>query len=65
LFDLILIALILISIAAVMLESVTSIQARYGDILEITEWIITIFFTLEYIGRIVAVKRPFKYIFSL
>lgn len=64
-FDLLLIALILISIAAVMLESVTSIQARYGTILEITEWIITIFFTLEYIGRIIAVKRPMKYIFSL
>ncbi|AWI26780.1 ion transporter [Flavobacterium pallidum] len=65
LFDLILIFLILISIAAVMLESVVSIQARYGTALEITEWVITIFFTLEYLGRIIAVKRPLKYILSV
>ncbi|MGK4567702.1 ion transporter [Flavobacterium sp. 3HN19-14] len=65
LFDLVLIFLILISIAAVMLESVASIQAKYGNELEIVEWIITVFFTLEYIGRIIAVKKPLKYIFSL
>jgi voltage-gated potassium channel len=65
LFDLILIFLILISIAAVMLESVVSIQAQYGTELEIVEWVITIFFTLEYFGRIIAVKKPLKYIFSL
>ncbi|AWA30328.1 ion transporter [Flavobacterium magnum] len=65
LFDLLLIFLILVSIAAVMLESVESIQARYGAELEIVEWVITIFFTLEYIGRIIAVKRPWKYICSV
>jgi voltage-gated potassium channel len=64
LFDLTLLALIIISIAALMLESVASIQLEYGKELAIIEWIITIFFTLEYIGRIVAVKRPIRYILS-
>jgi voltage-gated potassium channel len=64
LFDLFLLVLIVISIAAVMLESMVGIKYRYGKELEIIEWIITIFFTLEYIGRIIAVKRPLKYIFS-
>lgn len=64
LFDLILLLLILLSIVAVMLESVASIHLLYGKELAIIEWIITIFFSLEYIGRIIAVKKPLKYIFS-
>lgn len=63
-FDLLLILLILISVASVMLESIDAVQQRYGKELAIIEWIITIFFTLEYIGRIVAVKRPMRYIGS-
>lgn len=65
LFDLILLALILISIAAVMLESVTSIRMVYGEELAIIEWIITIFFTIEYIARIFSVKKPLGYLLSL
>lgn len=64
LFDVILLILIIVSIVAVMLESVASIKYLYGDELAVIEWIITIFFTLEYIGRVIAVKRPLKYIFS-
>lgn len=64
LFDLILLCLIIISIAAVMLESVTEVRVKYGTQLEIIEWIITIFFTFEYIGRILSVGKPLKYIFS-
>ena len=64
LFDLILLLLIIISIAAVMLESVAEIQLQYGYELWVIEWVITIFFTLEYIGRILSVRRPLKYIFS-
>lgn len=63
-FDLILLALIVISIVAVMLESVVSIQAKYGDVLFWIEWIITIFFTLEYIGRLLSVRKPLKYALS-
>jgi len=64
LFDLILLLLIIISIAAVMLESVAEIQLQYGYELWVIEWVITIFFTLEYIGRILSVRRPLKYIFG-
>ncbi len=64
LFDIILLALILISVIALMLESVTWIHIAYGPELRIIEWIITIFFTLEYIGRVLAVRRSFKYVFS-
>lgn len=65
LFDLILLALIVISVAAVMLESVSSIHLQYGSQLVIIEWVITIFFTIEYIGRLIALKKPIRYVLSL
>ncbi len=64
LFDVILLIVILASIIIVMLESVSTIDAKYHDTLNILEWIITILFTLEYVARIISVKQPFKYIFS-
>lgn len=64
LFDVVLLILILASIALVMLESVKSFDARFHDYFEIGEWIITIFFTLEYFARIVTIKKPSTYIFS-
>lgn len=64
LFDVALLIIILISIIAVMLESVASIKIIYGEELDIIEWVITIFFTLEYIARIISVKKPSSYIFS-
>ncbi|WP_339847852.1 ion transporter [uncultured Dokdonia sp.] len=64
LFDVVLLILILASIALVMLESVKSIDAKYHDVFEVGEWIITIFFTLEYFARIITIKKPTKYIFS-
>lgn len=64
LFDLVLLILILLSIVFVMLESVESIDAQFHELLYIGEWIITIFFTIEYILRIVSIRKPFKYIFS-
>jgi len=63
-FDIILLFLILASIAVVMLESVSSISTTYSYELIITEWIITALFTLEYIARIVVIKKPKEYIFS-
>ena len=64
LFDIILLWLILISVAAVMFESVETYRAKYGDYLNILEWGITYIFSLEYIFRIISVKKPLKYIFS-
>lgn len=63
-FDVVLLIAILVSVLAVMLESVSSIDAKYHTELDILEWIITILFTLEYIARIVSIKKPKKYIFS-
>ena len=64
LFDIILLVAIIASIALVMLESIQSIDAKYHDLLNIGEWIITILFTIEYILRIISIKKPFGYIFS-
>lgn len=64
LFDVVLLIAILASIIFVMLESVKSIDEQYHLILDIAEWVITILFSLEYIARIIVVKKPFKYIFS-
>lgn len=63
-FDIVLLIAILVSIVAVMLESVSAIDAKLHILLNTTEWIITIFFTLEYIARIIAIKKPKEYIFS-
>ncbi|MEZ4792081.1 MAG: ion transporter [Gelidibacter sp.] len=64
LFDVILFVAIVASIALVMLESIKGFDTKYHDFLNISEWAITILFTLEYIARIISVKRPWKYIFS-
>lgn len=64
LFDVVLLIFILASILLVMLESVSAIDAKYHDLLNIGEWIVTILFTIEYIARIIAVKKPIKYITS-
>ena len=59
-----LLILIILSIVATMLETVTSIREVYGNELIIIEWIVTIFFTLEYIMRIYSSPKPIAYIFS-
>ncbi|WP_296313860.1 ion transporter [Winogradskyella sp. UBA3174] len=63
-FDVLLLVFILLSIVLVMLESVNSIDKKYHELLYIGEWVVTILFSLEYILRIVSVKKPLKYIFS-
>lgn len=64
LFDVVLLLFILISILLVMLESIPAINAQHQELFQILEWVITGFFTIEYILRIAVVKKPFKYIFS-
>ena len=64
LFDIVLLITIVSSVVAVMLESIDSIYQQYGGLLRIFEWIVTIFFTIEYFLRIYAFNRPLKYIFS-
>lgn len=64
LFDVILLWAIIASIVLVMLESVKELDAKYHAFFNISEWIITILFSLEYIARIISVKKPKEYIFS-
>lgn len=63
-FDIALLWAIALSVLAVMLESVASINARWHQELRIAEWVFTILFTLEYALRIYVVRRPAHYIFS-
>tara|TARA_B100000767_G_scaffold92110_1_gene88552 strand:- start:34 stop:864 length:831 start_codon:yes stop_codon:yes gene_type:complete len=63
-FDIILLAAIIISVVGVMLDSDKQIHKKYGSILEISEWLFTIFFTIEYALRIYCAPDRKKYIFS-
>jgi len=63
-FDIALLVFIILSVLLVMLESVTTINAKYGDYFDIAEWVITIMFSLEYILRVLISKKPLKYVFS-
>jgi voltage-gated potassium channel len=60
-FDVCLLVAILVSVIAVMLESVTGIRREYGGVLRAVEWTLTIVFTIEYALRLVAVDRPWRY----
>lgn len=63
-FDIALAILIIISVIAVILESVGSIRENYGEALYALEWAMTLVFTAEYILRLVAVRHPLRYAFS-
>jgi len=64
LFDILLFILIIISVILVMLESIDDFDARYHRTLLTLEWVVTIFFTIEYIARLIKNKKPLKYVFS-
>lgn len=64
LFDLVLLGLILLSVLLVMMDTVEGINLKYHSYLIICEWVITVFFTIEYILRIISIQKPIKYIFS-
>lgn len=64
LFDLILLGVILLSVLLTMLETVKGFETKYHDLRVALEWGITIFFTIEYLLRIISINKPLKYIFS-
>jgi len=64
-FDIILLLCIISSIIVVMLDSVQSLKAKYGTVFYTLEWFFTIVFTIEYILRLICIKRPHKYLFSV
>ena len=63
-FDVVLLAAIVISVIGVMLDSDKEIHQKYGGILLFIEWAFTIFFTIEYGLRIYCAGSARKYIFS-
>jgi voltage-gated potassium channel len=63
-FDLGLLAVIVVSVTAVSLETVNGFDDRFHRELMAIEWICTILFTLEYFVRIWCLRQPRAYIFS-
>lgn len=63
-FDIVLIFAIVTSILLVILETVTERGTPLGRALFVAEWILTILFTIEYIARLIAVRRPLAYAMS-
>lgn len=61
LFDIFLILAILLSVLVVMLDSVAAITRAHGTLLLVLEWGVTLLFTLEYLLRLICVKRPLRY----
>lgn len=60
-FDLVLITTIVLSVAAVMLDSIASVRLRIGPYLYIAEWVFTLMFTVEYLLRLICVRHPLRY----
>ncbi len=63
-FDILLLLAILLSVAAVMLESVPAIEQQYGAALRIAEWAFTVLFTVEYAVRLWTIAHVRSYAFS-
>jgi len=64
-FDVILIIAIIISVVAVMLDSVVSIRQQYGFYLSVVEWSFSILFSIEYVLRLLSVRKPLLYATSI
>jgi voltage-gated potassium channel len=60
-FDVGLLVTIVLSVLVVLLESVESVAARHGGALRAAEWAFTILFSVEYVLRLIAVRRPLAY----
>lgn len=63
-FDVVLLMGILISVVAVMLESVDWINEKYASLFFYVEWGLTLLFTLEFVLRIYSVRKPWRYVVS-
>ena len=64
LFDVALLVLILLSVLTVMLESVAAVEDQYRSELRALDFLFTVIFTVEYVLRILCVRRKSRYIFS-
>lgn len=60
-FDILLILAIVGSVVAVMLDSVPRVRRAIGGLLSTAEWVFTILFSVEYVLRLYASPRRFRY----
>ena len=60
-FDVGLIVCIVASVLVVMLDSVESLQSRHGSLFFGLEWFFTGLFTVEYLLRLICIRRPLRY----
>lgn len=60
-FDIALISVILASLAVVVFDSIATVHARHGALLDVMEWFFTIVFTIEYLARLACVRHPWRY----
>lgn len=60
-FDILLILAIVASVVAVMLDSVPRVQRAIGGSLSVAEWVFTVVFSIEYLLRLYASPRRFRY----
>jgi voltage-gated potassium channel len=51
-------------VLVVILESVTAIKIKYGNVIRWLEWFFTLAFTIEYVARVYLVSNKPRYIFS-
>ena len=63
-FDVTLLLLIIFSIIVVMLDSMRIYNQQYATLFHVLEWTFTILFTIEYILRLISIKKPWLYVFS-
>jgi len=63
-FDVALIIIILLSVVTVMLDSSRAVSDRYENAFRIAEWGFTALFTVEYVVRLLSVRRPLRYALS-
>jgi voltage-gated potassium channel len=63
-FDITLLFLIVSSIIVVILDSSQQWHQPYGNLFLKLEWGFTILFTIEYILRLICIKKPLRYVFS-
>jgi voltage-gated potassium channel len=63
-FDQTLLAVILLSLIVVILDSIPRIHRDYADLLAYIEWGFTLLFAIEYLLRLYCSPRPLKYAFS-
>lgn len=64
LFDKVIVIAILVSVAVVVADSVPALHRRYRAFFDVAEWFFTLLFTVEYLARLVSVRRQLRYALS-